>query len=342
VEGLDGRRGLRIDIAGPPDLPLAMPKSVLEVSIPDGVFGHRAAIGALRALARAGSYHVVHAHGLRAGADACLAWRGASVPVFVTLHNIVQPEVAGRWRALLYRAAEPLVVRLSTRTFAISEDIARRLYRTPRDAHKVEVLHLGIGGAPSVTRPAAEVRAALGVADGQGLIVTASRLAPQKALSVMLEAMAELPDDVALAVLGQGPMEGELRTRAGDLGVAGRVIWLGWRHDVADHIAAADVFCLSSLWEGVPLAAMEAIMLGTPVVATDAGGTSELVRDGVSGRLVPPGDPSALAAALAEVLASDDLRSRYRRRARELLHESFSTERMLERLEDAYRAGTDA
>ncbi|MDQ3941231.1 MAG: glycosyltransferase, partial [Actinomycetota bacterium] len=116
-----------------------------------------------------------------------------------------------------------------------------------------------------------------------------------------------------------------------------RVRFLGFRDDVADLIAAADAFSLSSVWEGVPLAAQEAVLLGTPVVATAVGGMDELVTDGVSGRLVPRDDPAALAAALQEVLGSDELRRSFAEKALRNLESNFSTEEMTERLSTFYR-----
>jgi glycosyltransferase involved in cell wall biosynthesis len=181
------------------------------------------------------------------------------------------------------------------------------------------------------------VRAELGVRDGDGLVVTASRLAPQKDLPVMFEALASAETPFVLAILGTGPQEAELRRAAAGLGIAERVRWLGFRPDVADYVAAADVFCLSSVWEGVPLAAQEAILLGVPVVATAVGGMPELVEDAVTGRLVPPRDPAALASALRQVLASEALRKTFAEGARESLHLRFSTERMLARLAAEYR-----
>lgn len=124
--------------------------------------------------------------------------------------------------------------------------------------------------------------------------MTAARLSAQKALPVMLAALSRLPEDVRLAVLGRGPDEMSLRTQATAQGLGKRVAWLGWRDDVADYLAAASAFCLSSNWEGVPLAAQEAILLGIPVVATGVGGMPELVEDRVSGRLVPKGGAHAV------------------------------------------------
>ena len=339
AEGLDGRDGLEVDVAGPPDLPAAMPKPVKELHIPSGIFGgHRAARRRIRALIDEGGYDVVHAHGLRSGIDAALGCRRSGKPVFLTVHNLVLADISGAAKAFLLERAEPLAVRLTSHTFAASQQIADHLREVaPRYAHKVETLHAPVGEPPPVTRSTADVRRELGLEEGDRLIVTAARLAPQKALHVMLEAVARLPRAVHLAVVGSGPLEDELKTRARSLGLEERVAWLGFRADVGDFIAAADVFCLSSVWEAVALAAQEAALLGTPVVSTDVGGMGELITDGHSGRLVPKGDDSALAEALREVLESETLRERLAANARHDLQERFSREGMLARLSQAYR-----
>lgn len=349
VEGLDGRDGLRIEVAGPADLPVPMAVPVLEVVIPDGpVRGHPGAIRRLRAIVRRGGYDLVHAHGLRAGIDAALAVRGrpgsgdAGPPVIVSVHNLIRPDIVGGGRALVYRRAEELAVRLSDRTLAPSVEIAEHLRATvPGAAGKIEVLHLGVGAPPEKLRPASEVRQGLGVTDGGRLVVATARLSRQKALDVMVEAVAKLPDEVVLAIIGDGPLEGELRDLAARLGVAGRVVFLGWQDEVAGYVAAADVFCLSSTWEAVALAVQEAVSLGTPVVTTDVGGMSELITDRISGRLVPPGDPAALASALADVLDSPEEAASYASAARARLERDFSTEGMLDRLRRAYVHGID-
>lgn len=333
---LDGA-GMVVDVAGPPDLVVSMPKQMIPVSIPDGPIGHRAAISRLRETIEAGAYDVVHAHGLRAGIDAAVAARATGTEVLLTVHNLVRPDVAGRVRAYFYRWAEPLAVRLADRVFAVSEDIARQLRaRSPGAAAKIEVLHLGVGERPETERRPELLRKELELSERHKLVVTASRLSPQKALDVMLDAMALLDDDVVLAVLGEGPDARRLMARSAAMGLSGRVKWLGFRSDIADWLAAADVFCLSSNWEGVPLSAQEAILAGAPVVATDVGGMSELVSDRVSGRLVNKGDAPALAAALEEVLNNEDAAAAYAARALTNLRRKFSTERMLARLREAY------
>lgn len=311
-----------------------MPKPMLELEIPDGpVAGHRTAVAHLREhLAR--GYTTVHAHGLRAGIDAALAARGTPTRVVVTVHNLVRPETAGRIRAPVYARAEKLVVKLASRVFAVSEEIAGRLRRARGAGDKVEVLYLGVGEAPAVRRAREEIREELGVGSA-ALVVTAARLAPQKSLHVLIDAVAELGPKVHVAIAGQGPLQDDLARRAAERGVSDRVRFLGFVSDLPDYIAAADAFCLSSSWEGIPLAVQEAVLLGTPVVATAVGGMPEVIEDGRSGRLVPAGDPLALAGALDEVLR--DPRD-YAANALDHLRRRFSTERMLDRLRAEYEA----
>lgn len=341
AEAMDGVGGLSVEIAGPPDLPIEMPKEMHPLRIPDGaIIGHRSAIKELRAIVSSVGCDVVHAHGLRAGIDAALATRGLDVPVILTVHNLVQPEIAGRFKAPLFRKAEAVATRSADHVLCVSEQIARHLRASVASAaSKIEVLYLGIQDPPKPQRAPRDVRSEVGADSGQHLIVAVSRLAPQKALHVLLEAIATLPE-VLLVILGEGPLEGELKATAGSLGVDGRTVFLGFRGDAHEFVAAADAFCLSSIWEGIPLAAQEAIALGTPVVTTDVGGMDELIRDGHSGRLCPPGDADSLAAAIQEVVTDRMAADRYATTARIELRQRFSRDRMLERLASLYKETT--
>jgi glycosyltransferase involved in cell wall biosynthesis len=312
-----------------------MPEPLHEVTIPDGPLGHRAAIKRLRSIVESGGYDVVHAHGLRAGIDSASAARASEAPVFLTVHNLVRSDISGPLKARLYRTAEKLAVRRAHRVFCVSKEIADHLRATvPADASKIEVLYLGVGDAAPATATRDEVRSELGLEPSTRLVVTASRLSAQKALPVMFEALAGAKD-AHLAVLGEGPLEEDLRAEADRL-APGRVSFLGFRDTVGNYIRAADAFCLSSVWEGVPLAAQEAILVGTPLVATAVGGMPELIEDRVSGRLVPKNDAGALRDALVEVLTGGDPVRAYAQRARNDLLERFSTEKMLATLERAY------
>ena len=154
--------------------------------------------------------------------------------------------------------------------------------------------------APEVSElpPRDEVRAELAL-DGK-VLAFAGRLGPQKSLDVALEAVAAVPG-ITLAIAGDGPDRAALERHARDLGLDGRARFLGSlpREGVLRLFRAADASVLSSSWENFPHTIVEALAVGTPVVSTAVGGVPEVVSDGENGLLVPPGDPAALAAAIA-------------------------------------------
>ncbi len=141
---------------------------------------------------------------------------------------------------------------------------------------------------------------------GRPLIVCAARLEPVKGVEFLVRAAVRVPG-ATLAIAGDGALEGRLREIAVALGMAGRVAFLGRVSPIAPLLAAADVVVLPSLSEGMPLVALEAMALGRPVVATCVGGIPEVVEDGVTGILVEPRDPQALASAILRLVARPQL-----------------------------------
>jgi glycosyltransferase involved in cell wall biosynthesis len=159
-----------------------------------------------------------------------------------------------------------------------------------------------------------EVREDLGL-DGF-VLAFAGRLGPQKALGVGLEALAAVPG-VTLAIAGDGPDRTDLERRAAALGLDSRARFLGGvsRDAVLRLFRAADASLLCSSWENLPHTVVEALAVGTPVIATAVGGVPEVVREGENGLLVPPGDPRALATAIERFFRDGELRARLSRDA---------------------------
>lgn len=154
--------------------------------------------------------------------------------------------------------------------------------------------------------------------DGDGaLIVTVGRLAPQKDHATLLRAFARLAarHEARLLLIGEGPLRAELEALARALGLAGRVAFAGLRDNPYPAMREADLFVLSSAWEGFGNVLVEAMAVGTPVVATDCpDGPAEILEGGKWGRLVPPGDADALAAAMLDVLRNGGVDARERAR----------------------------
>jgi glycosyltransferase involved in cell wall biosynthesis len=153
----------------------------------------------------------------------------------------------------------------------------------------------------------AAARARLGLNAENFVVGIVARLSAQKAHHVLFEAFARLRDgrsDARLVVVGGGERDTELRMLAARLGLADSVLFMGVRRDVPDLLPAFDVSCLSSVHEGVPMAAIESMAAGIPMVVTDCGALRDMIVDGEHGFIVPVGDSSAMAERL--VALADD------------------------------------
>ena len=335
AEGLRGR-GWEVRTVGPAGVLDGVGRLDGVVDVPSGL-APRSVWRARRQLAEEiRDADVIHAHGLKAGWLATTLRQG--VPVVVTVHNLVLDEVAGR-TAVFLRLLEGRLVRRAARTIAVSDQIATRFAGLP-GADRVVVIP-PLSPPPEPGRSADEVRKSLGVLDGERLVVSVGRFHPQKDLPTLVRAFELLRgrrDDVRLALVGSGPAVAEIEQLVGSLGLAGAVALPGYSENGADELAAADVVAMSSLWEGTPVVLAEALRLERPVVATAVGGVPALVEDGVTGRLVPPSDPEALAGAIADLLADPDGAAALARAGRDRVEQTLGADALLPEIEAAYRA----
>nr|WP_278008664.1 glycosyltransferase family 4 protein [Roseococcus thiosulfatophilus] len=301
-----------------------------------------AAYRAIRAALGAERFDLVHAHMPISGILARLAARAAGVPrVAYTCHGFLFNQPGPLWRRGLSLGMEWLGGRLTDRFLTVSAEEAadaRRL-RIHREATA-----FGNGRDPAIFHPdpaaRAAIRAELGVPEEAVVVVAVARLVRHKGWPELLEAMARVPRAHLWAVgerlpTDHGPdMEPHFARAAAAMGP--RLRRLGHRRDVARVLAAADIFCLPSHFEGLPMSGIEAMLCGLPVVATDIRGCRELVRDGETGLLVPPMQAAPLADALSRLAADAQLRQSMGQAglARALSHytESSVLERTLDHL----------
>ncbi len=180
----------------------------------------------------------------------------------------------------------------------------------------------------------------LGLPPQSTVVLSIGRLEEQKGLDVLIGAFARIAAKFPrahLVLVGDGPDREKLMCSADAHRIKDRVWLVGRRTDVPQLLAAADVFVLSSRWEGMPNVVLEAMAAGRPVIATRVEGTSELLVDGVTGWLVPVGDLSALAARLETTLSAPDTAQTVGRAAQDFVNKQFTTEEMVGRYIALYR-----
>lgn len=214
------------------------------------------------------------------------------------------------WQIRLLRAVHHRALRLARAVIVPSEHIARLVRGWGIPAHRVHVIYNAIPASELASADRAQLRAELGLPDGF-LLVSVGRITPVKGIDTALEALESVPE-AQLIVIGEGEQRPALEARAAELGIGERVHWTGYQpHElVLRYIRAADAFVLSSHTEGLSHVLLEALSVGTPVVATAVGGNTEILTDNQSGLLVPPNDPAALAAAINRLASDQALRSR--------------------------------
>jgi glycosyltransferase involved in cell wall biosynthesis len=192
---------------------------------------------------------------------------------------------------------------------------------------------------PSTHGEIARARAELGISDQQ-VVMVLGRLEPQKGHAFLIEAFKELaprwPKLVAFFA-GSGALESELKASCEAAGLTDRITFLGYRSDTERLLAAADIVVLPSLFEGLPLVAIETLAMARPFVATKVEGTREIVADEETGLLVSPADSSALADGIERILVNPALGARLGRRGRALVEQSFDIHQQIAKTIDVYR-----
>lgn len=291
-------------------------------------------LGGLVTLMRRQRFDVVHSHMFGSNVWCSLLGSACKVPVIVA-HEHTWSYSGNPLRMWL---DGHVVGRLATRFIAVSSRDAERMVALEHvPAEKVGVIPTAYIPHKGARGP--DIREELGLAAQTPLVGVAAVLRPQKALTVLLEAHAQLlakVNDAHLVIAGDGECRRELEDRARELGIAERVHLLGLRHDVEAIIESLDVAALSSDYEGLPLFVFECMANRTPLVATDVGAIGDVVKNGVNGVLVPPRDPAALACALACLLLDGDRRAAIANAAAESV-ETYSIQAITQRFAALYK-----
>jgi glycosyltransferase involved in cell wall biosynthesis len=289
-----------------------------------------------RRLLRRGDFDIVHFHSPYVAGLGRLAARTVSPrPRSVSTQHCV-------WRAIPtpVRWLSWLTAPLDRASLVVSEAAQATLPRRAGRGSEVVVHGVDMNEIEQLRGARAPMRARLGVGPDQVLVVTVANYRPEKGYNDLLAAARQTLDrglPVKFATVGYGPLAGEVTALHEHLRLGDDVLLLGLRDDALAVIAAADVFVLASHHEGFPVAVMEALALGVPVVATSVGGLPNAVESGVEGLLVPPRRPDLLSAAIGQLVIDPEVRARMALAARRR-GAGYDILRAVRRIEDLYRS----
>ncbi|MCA9879321.1 MAG: glycosyltransferase [Thermomicrobiales bacterium] len=267
--------------------------------------------------------HVVHTHTAKAGFVGRLAARITGVPVIVhTFHGHVFHGYFSPRKTATFLRLERFCAGFSSRLVTISPRLREEIAAYGvAGTSRIEVVPLGLHLAPHAAHPRRDgaFRRDLGIGDDAFLIGAVGRLVPIKNLELLLEAASvargRVPH-VQVVFVGDGELRAALAARAAALGLADAVTFAGWRSDLPAVYADLDATIISSHNEGTPACLIEAMASGCPVIATRVGGVPDMIEAGITGQLTPPGDATALAAAIVNLVNEPDQARRMADQAR--------------------------
>lgn len=300
----------------------------------------------LAALVKAEKPDIVHTHGSLSGR---IAARMRKIPVVYTKHGQVRTpdrrgiasSQAGPFTRLVNRVATRV---LADRVIAVSDRVRKELEDSGIQPSMITVIPNGIDLSPYRQKAKRTSKAKAADADAQGkrsfLIGTVARLSPEKGIDTLLDAAKIVVTSYPSArfvIAGTGPLERELAQKVRDLRLENCVRMAGFVDNVPGLFSGLDLYVLPSDTEGIPLALLEAMAAGLPVVATRVGGVPEVVVDGVTGFLVPPRQPKALAQAIVRLLVDPDLAKSMGASGRERAESMFDARVTAERTVQVYR-----
>jgi glycosyltransferase involved in cell wall biosynthesis len=292
----------------------------------------------LRSLVRSRQIDIVHAHDYKTDLLTYLLAKAEPILPLSTVHGWTGHSSRERY---LYYPADKRVLARFPRLIAVSSEIRAELVRCGASADRISVVLNGIDHRRFVRNPELRVsiRRELGAAEDELVVGAVGRLEPQKRFDLLLHTVARLRatrPNIRLFISGEGSARPGLEALLRELKLEGACRLVGHRDDVARLHCAFDLFVQSSDYEGTPNAVLEAMALKTPVVATDAGGTAELIEHGVHGLIVPSNDLNALVGALTSAIDDPEASRTRATAARHRVEDQLSFERRMQRVEAIY------
>jgi glycosyltransferase involved in cell wall biosynthesis len=284
-----------------------------------------------------GAFDLVHTHGYFADICGQFAARLLGIKGVSTCHGFIYTDLKLR----LYNLLDKYCLRLCKKVIAVSDGIKSELIESGIRDTRISVIANAVSlssDQATLTRSRQEKRRLLGIGSDEFVIGYLGRLSVEKGLAYLIEAACESLNGtrIKLVIIGDGPERQALEQQAQSRGIAESVIFVGFQPNPESWHPAFDLFVLPSLTEGTPLALLESMSAGVPVIASAVGGVPKIVTDGVNGILLPPGDPKAIKEQVQFLAGNPDFAYRIGRAGRELIKANYSVDRWCRAIEDCY------
>jgi glycosyltransferase involved in cell wall biosynthesis len=288
---------------------------------------------------RDGNFDIIQTHLHYSNILGSLAGRLVNIPVVSMLHSTGY-SLNNKTADLIKDKIEHLALRyLSTHVIAVGFKVAD-VYQSHLRRKSIEVISNAVSTISSLPdEERISVRKELSISPSQPVLITVGRFVPPKSYEDLVDAFAKLLDEhpnTVLIMIGDGPLFSRVKAHITSLNLQESVRLLGERDDVPRFLASSDVYVSSSIWEGLPMAVLEAMMAGLPVVATEVGDIPRIIDSSV-GRVVPASKPKLLASAIEFLLDNDSARKKMGIAAQEYAVHHFSVDIWMEKLLNLYR-----
>lgn len=281
---------------------------------------------------------VIHSHGYKSNIYACLANRKVKSKLVTTCHNWINADS----KMSFYTRLDKFFLRRFDAVVAVSDEVSDQLLKAGVEPGKLKVIGNGID-LEKFRKPASginNVKAELGIPANAKVIGAVGRLSPEKGYFFLLEAARDIlskKEDCFFLLVGDGQQRQDLKEQAKRFGIEKRVIFAGKRKDIPEALSAMDIFVMSSLTEGQPMALLEAMAAKRPIVATSVGDMPKLLKAGAAGLIVPPSDSSSLAAGILRLLGDPAHAASLSAVASRTVAENYSSIRMAAEYRACYK-----
>ncbi|KEQ28842.1 hypothetical protein N180_19560 [Pedobacter antarcticus 4BY] len=279
---------------------------------------------------------LVHAHGTRANSNTFYSAKKLNIPLVYTVHGWSFHPDQSMPVKFIRAQSERLLVSKADHTICVSQsNLADGKKRFPISRGSVIVNGINQNKFnPDQTFP--DFRKEINIDNSVVLVGYIARITVQKDPFTFLRAIALTPEVIKFVIIGDGELKPEMLRLAGELGLTDRIVFLDFRSDIPSILNAIDIFCLPSLWEGLPIALLEAMAMRKAIVATAIDGTRDLVRQMENGVLVPVSESSKLADAITTLASDRNLRERLGEQAYRTIKDNFGVEEMALKIENVY------